>query len=86
MAHERGPLALVSDGSEVFEDPRGEGRALRVTHHVEDGFVVLSVWREDRCVSTARVYSEDVPALVHALVTALSAAGPGDQLPSRIAG
>jgi hypothetical protein len=59
-------FAFPNNG-EVLRDPRNDGRALRVAWHPEDGFVVLSIWRADRCVSTARVATEDVPALIQAL-------------------
>ena len=57
---------------DVIGDPRGADRALRVSWHPEDGFVVLSIWRDDRCVSSARVATEDVPGLVQALVNGLA--------------
>ena len=57
---------------DVISDPRGADRALRVSWHPEDGFVVLSIWRDDHCVSSARVATEDVPGLVHALVNGLA--------------
>jgi len=83
-------VVAIDDGSEVFGDPRGEGRALRVNWHAEDGFVVLSVWRGDRCVATSRVYSQDVPALIQTLVDGLASSGPTDARDShpvaRIAG
>jgi hypothetical protein len=61
---------------DVFCDPRGSNRALRVSWHPVDGLVVLSIWRDDRCVASARVATADVPALVQVLVEGL-AAQPG---------
>ena len=65
--------ALPARG-EVFCDQRGTERALRVSWHSEVGLVVLSLWREDRCVGTFRLEAEEVPALVNALVTGLATA------------
>jgi hypothetical protein len=58
--------------SGVVPDTRGEGRALRATWHHEAGVLVLSVWRENVCVSTVRVDPDDVPALVEVLVSGLA--------------
>ncbi|MFQ6170643.1 hypothetical protein ACK8HX_03460 [Oryzobacter sp. R7] len=55
----------------VVRDARGEGRALRVTWHHEDGLVVLSTWRGPTCVGTVRVAAQDVPFLVDVLVSGL---------------
>ena len=76
--------ALPARG-EVFCDQRGTERALRVSWHSEVGLVVLSLWREDRCVGTFRLEAEEVPALVNALVTGLApaaAAADGQPRPS----
>lgn len=51
----------------VFPDLRGQGRALRVSWHAEDGLVVLSLWDGPRCTGTVRLASADVPALMEAL-------------------
>lgn len=72
------PVAALADVlpmptlGEVVADPRGGGRWLRVTWHHEADVVVLSLWREDTCVGTARVGRADVPALVQALVGGLA--------------
>jgi hypothetical protein len=71
MAH----VVAIDDGSEIFGDPRDGGRALRVNWHAPDGFVVLSIWRGDECVSTSRVIAADVPALIEVLSRGLFAAG-----------
>jgi hypothetical protein len=63
------PFPTVGD---VIPDPRGRDRALRVSWHHAEGFVVLSIWREDHCVSSARVAIEDVPVLVQSLVDPLA--------------
>ena len=49
--------ALPARG-EMFPDTRGAERALRVSWHPEAGSVVLSLWREDRCVGTFRLDAE----------------------------
>jgi hypothetical protein len=64
-------VVAIDDGSEVFGDPRDGGRALRVNWHSEDGFVVLSLWRDQLCVATSRVAAADVPALIETLVRGL---------------
>ena len=51
----------------VFRDLRGQGRALRVSWHGEDGLVVLSLWDGPRCTGTVRIASSDVPDLLEAL-------------------
>jgi hypothetical protein len=47
--------------SMLFVDERGGG--LRVTCHAERDLVVLSLWREDRCMGTFRMAVADVPRL-----------------------
>lgn len=55
----------------VHVDPRGNGRALRISAHPELGLVTISIWRDDRCVATHQVPTEDVPGLVSLLTEAL---------------
>lgn len=55
----------------VVQDARGDGRALRVSWHHEEGLVVLSTWRGPTCVATTRLAAEDVPFLVEVLVSGL---------------
>lgn len=45
-------------------DERGEGRGVRVSSHVEGGFLVLSTWKEDTVVSTVRLLPDEAAALV----------------------
>lgn len=45
-------------------DQRGEGRSVRVSSHVEGGFLVLSTWKEDTVVSTVRLLPDEAAALV----------------------
>ena len=54
-------------------DSRGEGRAVRVSAHTEEGVVNVSLWRSDRCVGTARLSPADVGSLVAALTDGLAA-------------
>jgi hypothetical protein len=65
-------VIAIEDGSEIFIDPRGDGRALRVNWHAEDDLVVLSIWRQGHCVATARMKAEDVPSLIQVLVQGLA--------------
>ena len=60
----------------VFGDARDGGRGLRVSWHHEIGCVVLSTWHDDKCVSTARIPTADVPRLVQVLVAGLAAQVP----------
>ena len=61
-------------------DVRGEGRAVRISAHVESGLVNLSVWRHDTCVGTVRLLPSEVANLVTGLSEglALMAREPGD--------
>jgi hypothetical protein len=52
-------------------DQRGEGRAVRVTSHVESGFLVLSTWKEDTCVSTVRLLPDEAASLIAGLAQGL---------------
>ncbi|MCF6742826.1 hypothetical protein E9529_00780 [Blastococcus sp. KM273128] len=54
-------------------DARGEGRAVRVSTHVEAGLLNLSLWRGETCVGTARLAPEDVAQLVAGLTDGLGA-------------
>jgi hypothetical protein len=62
---------LASPGHWVL-DPRGEGRGVRVSAHVEAGFLVLSTWKSDRCVGTVRLLPEEAAALVAGIADGLS--------------
>ena len=52
-------------------DQRGEGRAVRVSSHVEGGFLVLSTWKENTCVSTVRLLPDEAASLVSGLAEGL---------------
>lgn len=58
---------MLPTRGEVFLDARHDGRSLRVSAHPEDGVVVVSHWRGDRCVATFRLATADVAALMDAL-------------------
>lgn len=53
-------------------DARGEGRAVRVSTHVERGVVNLSLWRGETCVGTARLAPDDAAGLVAGLTEGLA--------------
>ena len=53
-------------------DARGEGRAVRVSTHVEKGLVNLSLWRGETCVGTARLAPDDVAGLMAGLTDGLA--------------
>jgi hypothetical protein len=71
------PVLPAPASAEVFLDPRGEGRAMRVTRHEESQTVVVSLWRGERCVGSHRLGPADVGRLVQALVDGL-VGGPAD--------
>jgi hypothetical protein len=56
----------------VFGDVRDGGRGLRVSWHHDLGCVVLSTWHDDKCVSTVRVPTSEVPRLIQTLVEGLA--------------
>jgi len=53
-------------------DPRGGGRGVRISAHPESGVVVLSLWRADECVATARLRPSEAADLVSALTASLA--------------
>ena len=61
----------------VHVDPRGDGRALRISAHPELGVVTVSIWRDDRCVASHQVPTADVPGLVSLLTEALAEQAAG---------
>ena len=54
-------------------DPRGDGRAVRVSAHVEAGFLVVSTWRQGTCVGTVRLLPAEAAELIAELSTGLAA-------------
>ena len=69
-------VAALPRHGEVFFDPRGGDRSLRVSWHEDAGLVVLSLWQAERCAGTFRLPVAEVPTLVNALVTGLATAVP----------
>jgi len=59
----------------LFVDERGHG--LRVTWHVDQDFVNVSLWRDDRCVETFRLSATDATRLVDFLTDGLLVANGG---------
>jgi hypothetical protein len=53
-------------------DLRGEGRAVRVSTHVEEGLVNVSLWRGDACVGSARLAPVQAAELVRGLSDGLA--------------
>ena len=53
-------------------DQRGQGRAVRVSSHVQGGFLVLSIWKQDTVVSTVRLLPDEAAALVAGVADGLS--------------
>lgn len=53
-------------------DARGDNRAVRVSAHVRERVVNLSVWRDDLCVGTVRLLPEEAAALVTGLTEGLA--------------
>jgi hypothetical protein len=53
-------------------DLRGEGRAVRVSSHVESGLLNLSIWRGNICVGTARLLPAEAARLVTGLTDGLA--------------
>jgi hypothetical protein len=53
-------------------DARGDNRAVRVSAHVPEHVVNLSVWRDDLCVGTVRLQPSEAAALVTGLTEGLA--------------
>jgi hypothetical protein len=53
-------------------DVRGDGRAVRVSTHDDEGLIVVSIWRGDLCVGTARLLPDEAAALVGGLTDGLA--------------
>lgn len=65
-------------------DARGADRAVRVSPHVAEGVLNLSVWRDDVCVGTVRLRPAEVAGLVDGLTEGLArlAERPADAGPA----
>ncbi len=64
---------LPEQGS-IFLDARGGDRALRVSWHVDNDLVVLSLWRDNVCSGSFRLAVEDVPDMIATLRAGLDSA------------
>jgi hypothetical protein len=53
-------------------DRRGDGRAVRVSAHVEAGFLVVSTWRLGTCVGTVRLLPTEAAELIAGLSEGLA--------------
>jgi hypothetical protein len=53
-------------------DLRGDGRAVRVSTHVESGLLNVSMWRGNLCVGTARLRPDEAARLVTGLSDGLA--------------
>jgi hypothetical protein len=69
-------------------DARGASRAVRVSPHVHENVVNLSLWRDDLCVGTVRLRPGEAASLVAGLTDGLAeladrpeALPPGDDDP-----
>jgi hypothetical protein len=74
------PVLPLPLRGEWFADARDAGRALRASWHPEAGCVVLSTWRDDRCVGTTRLTPAEAARLVGSLAAALAAASASPHL------
>ena len=60
---------------------------MRVSAHEEAGFLILSTWREDRCVGTVRLLPDEAADLVAGVAEALgrlASRPPTDQGPADV--
>jgi len=53
-------------------DARGDNRAVRVSAHVRENVVNLSVWRDELCVGTVRLRPSEAASLVVGLTDGLA--------------
>jgi hypothetical protein len=67
-----GEVLPLPNRGEVFLDPRGEGRSLRVSWHRQESMLVLSLWQLGQCRATFRLEAEQVPDLIRALASGLA--------------
>lgn len=58
-------------------DQRGGGRGVRVSAHVEAGFLVLSTWRAGTCVATVRLLPDEAADLVSGIAQGLALLADG---------
>ncbi|HVU74226.1 MAG TPA: hypothetical protein VHE83_14770 [Mycobacteriales bacterium] len=48
-------VALTGPRRAVLEDARDGDRAVMATWHLDEGYLVLSLWRGETCVASARL-------------------------------
>ena len=53
-------------------DARGHERAVRVSPHPREGLINVSMWRDDICVGTVRLWPAEVAGLVTGLTEGLA--------------
>jgi hypothetical protein len=82
MGAELRVVALASGSHRaVLRDYRSPSRALRASWHHEAGLLVLSLWREDACVGTARLSPQEAAHLAEVIVAGLAEELPPEDLP-----
>jgi hypothetical protein len=77
-----GEVLPLPHRGDVFLDPRGEGRSLRVSGHRGAATVVLSIWRQGECRATFRLAGSEVDEFIRALLNAAPPSAPGTDLPA----
>lgn len=65
-------MAPPSTWLALVKDLRGQGRAVRVSAHAEAGFLVVSTWKADECVSTVRLLPDEAAHLMAGLAEGLA--------------
>ena len=72
-----GEVIPLPPGGDVLADVRNPDRALVATWHFDQGLLVLSVWRENTCVATARLTPEEASRLAAVIVDGLGSLAVG---------
>ncbi|BEP12723.1 hypothetical protein acdb102_10340 [Acidothermaceae bacterium B102] len=65
-------MSTLDVPSRWVADHRGDGRAVRVSAHVEAGFLVVSTWRLGTCVGTVRLLPAEAVELITGLAEGLA--------------
>jgi hypothetical protein len=71
-----GEVLPLPHRGEIFLDPRGEGRSLRISGHPDAATVVLSIWDHGQCRATFRLPAGQVDALLRAVLIAAPPPAP----------
>jgi hypothetical protein len=66
------PVPAPPPGRWTWESDRGQTRAVRVSAHPELGRVVVSLWRDDRCVGSVHLTPAEAAALTGKVAEALA--------------